>query len=70
MPLSDEELNDKFLELATPVLGEAPARSLLAQLWRTESLPNVQYDVQSHSRGAGQPRRTGEVVHGQGEPAV
>jgi 2-methylcitrate dehydratase PrpD len=70
MPLTDEELNDKFTELATPVIGEASARSLLAQLWRTELLPNVQYDTQAEGRGAAQPRRTGEVVHGQGEPAV
>jgi 2-methylcitrate dehydratase PrpD len=70
MPLTDEELNDKFTELATPVIGEASARSLLAQLWRTELLPNVQYDTQAEGRGAAQPRRTGGVVHGQGEPAV
>jgi 2-methylcitrate dehydratase PrpD len=70
MPLADEELNDKFTELASPVIGEAAARSLLAQLWRTELLPNVQYDTQAEGRGAAQTRRTGEVVHGQGEPAV
>jgi 2-methylcitrate dehydratase PrpD len=45
MPLTDEELNDKFLELATPVLGEAAARTLLAQLWRTEQLATAEYDV-------------------------
>jgi 2-methylcitrate dehydratase PrpD len=35
-PLSDEELNSKYLELASPVLGEARARKLLARLWRLE----------------------------------
>ena len=34
-PLSDEQLEAKFLELAAPVLGDAPARELLARLWRT-----------------------------------
>jgi 2-methylcitrate dehydratase PrpD len=32
MPLSDDELDDKFMELAMPVIGEAPARALLARL--------------------------------------
>lgn len=35
-PLSDAQLEDKFLELAAPVLGEAAARALLARLWRLE----------------------------------
>ena len=37
MPLSDGELEHKFLELATPVLGDAPARALVARLWSLES---------------------------------
>jgi 2-methylcitrate dehydratase PrpD len=37
MPLSDAELDGKFLELAAPVLGEAPAKKKLEQLWRLES---------------------------------
>jgi hypothetical protein len=37
MPLSDAELEHKYLELASPVLGEARARRLLARLWRLES---------------------------------
>jgi 2-methylcitrate dehydratase PrpD len=45
MPLTDEELNDKFLELATPVIGTADARSLLEQLWRTETLAHVDYET-------------------------
>jgi 2-methylcitrate dehydratase PrpD len=43
MPLSDEELNDKFLELAAPVLGGESARALLDELWRTEKLAGVHY---------------------------
>lgn len=45
MPLSDDELNDKYLELATPVLGDAAARQLLDQLWATEKLANVDFEV-------------------------
>jgi 2-methylcitrate dehydratase PrpD len=44
MPLTDEELNDKFLELAAPVLGEPAARALLADLWALETLKNVEFD--------------------------
>ncbi|HXV10462.1 MAG TPA: MmgE/PrpD family protein, partial [Burkholderiales bacterium] len=44
LPLSDAELNDKFLELAVPVLGDAPARALLEDLWRIERLPNVEFE--------------------------
>lgn len=32
-PLSDEELSGKYLELASPVIGEAAASRLLSQLW-------------------------------------
>jgi 2-methylcitrate dehydratase PrpD len=35
-PLSDAELEQKYLELASPVLGEKHARELLARLWRLE----------------------------------
>jgi len=45
LPLSDEEVNDKFLELATPVIGEASARSLLQELWRIEKLATVDFDA-------------------------
>lgn len=38
-PLTDTELDDKYLELAVPVLGDAPARALLAQLWKLDTLP-------------------------------
>jgi 2-methylcitrate dehydratase PrpD len=36
-PLSDGQLEEKYLELAVPVLGEPKARALLARLWRLES---------------------------------
>jgi 2-methylcitrate dehydratase PrpD len=36
MPLSDQELNDKFIELAGPVLG-AKAKSTLERLWQLEA---------------------------------
>jgi 2-methylcitrate dehydratase PrpD len=36
MPLSDAELEAKYLELAAPVIGENPARTLLARLWKLE----------------------------------
>jgi 2-methylcitrate dehydratase PrpD len=32
-PLSDAQLEAKYLELAVPVIGEAKARELLARLW-------------------------------------
>jgi 2-methylcitrate dehydratase PrpD len=54
MPLTDDELNDKFLELAVPVLGEIAARTLLGQLWSTEMLAGVDYDVAADkTRAAG-----------------
>lgn len=36
-PLSDKQLEDKYLELAGPVLGEREARALLARLWKLEA---------------------------------
>jgi 2-methylcitrate dehydratase PrpD len=35
-PLSDRALEEKYLELASPVLGEERARALLERLWRLE----------------------------------
>jgi 2-methylcitrate dehydratase PrpD len=40
-PLSDEQLEAKYLELAVPVMGEARANELLARLWRLEALPSM-----------------------------
>ena len=44
LPLTDAELNEKFLELAVPVLDDAPARALLEDLWRIEQLANVEFE--------------------------
>jgi 2-methylcitrate dehydratase PrpD len=41
MPLSDVELEQKFLELAAPVQGDAAARALFAKLWTIERLPSI-----------------------------
>ncbi len=43
MPLTDTEVNDKYLELATPVIGEAAARKLLDALWSLETLKTVEF---------------------------
>jgi 2-methylcitrate dehydratase PrpD len=55
MPLTDEELNDKYVELAVPVLGEAAARSLLEQLWALERLKTCEFDLSGRAaaRAAG-----------------
>lgn len=39
MPLSDEDLSAKFLELAVPAIGEGEAARLLEGLWRGDALP-------------------------------
>ena len=42
LPLSDEELDGKLIELAAPVIGEPAARALLAHIWTldtSETLP-------------------------------
>lgn len=44
MPLTDEELDEKFLELAAPVLGEAGARALLDRLWKLDTLGSVDFE--------------------------
>ena len=36
-PLSDTQLDEKYLELAVPVLGESKARALLQKLWKLET---------------------------------
>jgi 2-methylcitrate dehydratase PrpD len=40
-PLSDAQLEAKYLELAGPVLGEAKARKLLADLWALDRATSV-----------------------------
>ena len=41
MPFSDAELEGKYLELASPVLREEKARTLLARLWKLEREPRL-----------------------------
>jgi len=36
-PLSDAQLDEKYLELAVPVIGQGKAKALLARLWKLES---------------------------------
>ena len=50
MPLSDDEVNEKFLELAMPVIGEVKSRELLEALWSLDKRPNVEFDFASRSR--------------------
>lgn len=40
-PMSDAEVGSKFLALAAPALGDAPARDVLADCWRLERLDDV-----------------------------
>jgi 2-methylcitrate dehydratase PrpD len=40
-PLSDAQLEAKYMELAAPVLGEPRAKALLARLWRLETVPSL-----------------------------
>ena len=37
-PLTDEDLNAKFIELAAPVLGKPRAERLLARLWKIDTM--------------------------------
>jgi len=55
MPLTDEELNDKFLELCVPVIGEAATRKLLGELWKLETLRSCEFDygARAAARAAG-----------------
>jgi 2-methylcitrate dehydratase PrpD len=41
LPLTDRDLEDKFLELASPVIGEAAARARVARLWSLEEMPDM-----------------------------
>src|SRR5262245_32450765 len=55
MPLTDDDLNGKFIELAAPVVGEPAARALLAKLWQTERLVDVDFEhaAREPARAAG-----------------
>ena len=50
MPLTDDELNNKFLELALPVIGDTVARQLLAALWSLEKLQTVEFDFTAREK--------------------
>ena len=50
MPLTDDEVNDKFIELAMPVIGDPGARELLAALWQLEKRPDAVFDFTSRPR--------------------
>ena len=41
LPLSDREVEEKYTELAAPVIGAEKAKDLLQRLWRLESLPQL-----------------------------
>lgn len=43
LPLTDRDLDAKFLELAAPVIGKAAADALLAQLWQLDTAPSLQF---------------------------
>jgi 2-methylcitrate dehydratase PrpD len=45
LPLSDAELDDKFLELTIPVIGDMKARALLKRLWSLEVEKSVELDA-------------------------
>lgn len=49
-PLSDAEIDAKFLELVAPVLGAAAADRLLGQLWRLDTLPVSGLELGAGSR--------------------
>ena len=50
MPLTDDELNEKYLELATPVVGDAVARQLLDALWSLDKIQNVDFEFTARPR--------------------
>ncbi|MDP2004104.1 MAG: MmgE/PrpD family protein [Rubrivivax sp.] len=43
LPLSDADLDDKFIELAGPVLGEPAARRVLGQLWALDQATGLDF---------------------------
>jgi len=40
-PFTDAQISDKYIELAAPVMGDAPARDLLDAAWALETLPSI-----------------------------
>ena len=55
MPLTDDEVNEKFLELAMPVIGDPASRELLTALWALDKRPDAIFDftARPHARAAG-----------------
>jgi 2-methylcitrate dehydratase PrpD len=54
LPLTDDELNAKFMELAEPVLGDAGSKRLLEQLWALDKAPSCEFEfVTGKARVAG-----------------
>ncbi len=41
-PLGDDQISDKFMELAGPVISDSKAKKLLQRLWSIEDLDNMQ----------------------------
>jgi 2-methylcitrate dehydratase PrpD len=41
--LTDSELEAKYLELASPIIGASAAKALVARLWRIETEPNLAF---------------------------
>ena len=46
-PLTDTELNGKFMELAEPVIGDKGSKRLLEQLWMLDKLPTAEFEILS-----------------------
>ena len=51
-PLTDTELNGKFMELSEPVLGDKGAKRLLEQLWMIDKLPSAEFEIISEDARA------------------
>ena len=72
LPLSDDELNDKYAELATPELGEQVAEALGERLWTLEDVEDLRTLIPSPqggssrggSSGGGSPRGASQGVAG------
>jgi 2-methylcitrate dehydratase PrpD len=44
LPLSDAELESKFLELVEPVIGEVKAKALLVRLWHLDQEAHIRWE--------------------------
>ena len=50
MLLTDDEVNEKFLELAMPVIGDAASRELLTTLWTLDQRANTLFEFAAPAR--------------------